>query len=93
MTGDDERHIVKHMRTATIRRVQHHFNQILAWVADGETVTIPRRHYPIARLTPAECEPERIERPDFMVRLRKHYGKRVLPDSQRILGELREDRF
>jgi antitoxin (DNA-binding transcriptional repressor) of toxin-antitoxin stability system len=79
------------MKTASVYEVQHNFSRVLAWVDSGETVVIQRRNIPVAKLVAAEKKKPVL--PNFLMRLGKNYGKRVLPDSQPILDELREDRF
>jgi prevent-host-death family protein len=81
------------MKTASVYDVQHHFSRVLAWVATGETVVISRHRVPVARLVPAKGKPVAVTMPDFMARLKKNYGDRLLPDSQPLLDELREDRY
>jgi antitoxin (DNA-binding transcriptional repressor) of toxin-antitoxin stability system len=78
------------MKTASVYEVQHNFSRVLTWVDSGETVVIQRRNVPVAKLVAVEKKKPAL--PDFLTRLEKNYGKRVLPDSQPILDELREDR-
>jgi antitoxin (DNA-binding transcriptional repressor) of toxin-antitoxin stability system len=78
------------MRTASVYEVQHNFSRVLSWVASGETVIIRRRNIPVAKLVPIEKKAPAL--PNFSMRLEKTYNKRVLPDSQPILDELRDDR-
>jgi len=79
------------MRTASVYEVQHNFSQVLSWVDAGETVIIRRRNIPVAKLVPTKKKVPAL--PDFRMRLKKTYGRRVLPDSKPILDEVREDRF
>jgi antitoxin (DNA-binding transcriptional repressor) of toxin-antitoxin stability system len=79
------------MRTASVYEVQHNFSRVLSWVDAGETVIIQRRNIPVAKLVPTEKKKE-PPLPNFLVRLGKNYDKRVRPDSQPILDELRNDR-
>jgi antitoxin (DNA-binding transcriptional repressor) of toxin-antitoxin stability system len=81
------------MKTASVYDVQHHFSRVLSWVSSGETVIIRRRRIPVAKLVPTKKEKLPAEMPDFMARLKKNYGDRILPDSQPILDEMREDRY
>jgi len=62
------------MKTATTREVQHHFSNILNWVAEGEDVMVTRRGKRVARIVRYE-EPEEQEVivPDFFA-LRKTLG-------------------
>ena len=81
------------MRTITTRHLQHHLADVLDLVAHGEAVTITRRRTPLARLSPILPDKRRIKHPDYMARLDRIYGRRVLPDSQPVLDEIREARF
>jgi prevent-host-death family protein len=78
------------MKTASVYEVQHNFSTVLSWVNSGETVIIQRRNVPVAKLVPAEGKAPPL--PDFHRRLQETYKKRVLPDSSRILDDLRADR-
>ena len=40
------------MKTATIRQVRHDFGTVLAWIAEGEEVTVLNRTRPVARILP-----------------------------------------
>jgi antitoxin (DNA-binding transcriptional repressor) of toxin-antitoxin stability system len=79
------------MKTASVYEVQHNFSRVLAWVAAGETVVIQRRNVPVARLV--ATGKKKPAWPDFLARLENTYGRRVTPDSQPVMDELREDRF
>jgi prevent-host-death family protein len=69
-----------HMKTASIRDVRQHFNRILEWVADGEEVAITRRRQPVARLLPiTRQQTVRQPMPDVNARLRKVFGKKMIP--------------
>ncbi|MBV8099518.1 MAG: type II toxin-antitoxin system prevent-host-death family antitoxin [Verrucomicrobia bacterium] len=72
--------------------MQHNSSKVLSWVNSGKTVIIQRRNVPVAKLVPAE-DKATPPLPEFLKRLKQTYKKRVLPDSARILNELREDRF
>jgi prevent-host-death family protein len=79
------------MRTASVYEVQHNFSKVLSWVNSGEPVIIQRRSVPVAKLVPLEEKNPSL--PDFHKRLQETYKKRILPDSSRILDDLRADRF
>lgn len=79
------------MRTASVYEVQHNFSKVLSWLNSGEPVIIQRRNVPVAKLVPVE--EKKTSLPDFHKRLQETYKKRVLPDSSRILDDLRADRF
>ena len=84
-----------HMKTASIREVQHGLKDVLAWVSAGETVSITRHHRVIAELTPPRrrASTQKFAMPDFMARTKAIFGDQVLSDSTPLLREMREDRF
>jgi len=79
------------MKTASVYDVQHNFSRVLAALSDGEPIVIQRRNVPVAKLVPIEKKSPEL--PDYLDRLDATYGSRVVPDSQSILDELREERF
>jgi len=82
------------MKTASIREVQHHLNDVLAWVARGEEVQITRRNKPVAKLVAMFTENAAAPLPDFAGRSRAIWGDRPSrkPLSTTILEE-REERL
>lgn len=65
------------MKTATVRDVQHHLAEVLAWVEQGEEVQITRRSKPVARLVPEKsAKPDPVPLPDFVARARRIWGSR-----------------
>ena len=63
-----------------MRELKHETSKVLSWVAQGETVEIRRRHQLVAQLSPPEHR-TKVERPDFVGRLRAAYGAKVLPTT------------
>lgn len=55
------------MKTATVREIRQNFPRILAWVQEGEEVTITSRRKVVARLSPPRPEKRKrkVEVPDF----------------------------
>ena len=84
-----------HMKTASIREVQHGLKEVLEWVSAGETVSITRRNRVVAELTPPRrtASLKKFAMPDFAARTKALFGEEVLPDSTPLLREMREDRF
>jgi len=70
------------MKTASIREVRHDFNRVLAWVSNGEEVTITKYRRTVARLLPA-APPKRAAAPmpDITGRLKKVFGGKVISDK------------
>ena len=82
------------MKTATVRDVQHHLAEVLAWVEHGEEVQITRRSKPVARLVPAiPAAQTAVELPDFAERAHRIWGSPPKGESlsQTILAD-RDDR-
>ncbi len=69
-----------HMRTASIRDLRYRFREVESLLQDGEEIQITRRKRVIARLVPAG---RRVSgaRPDFLARLKRIYGNKVLKVS------------
>lgn len=74
------RHILDHMKTATVRELRNEFPRIEAWVHEGESINISKRGKVIATLVPALGNTASRKRPpkvDIMSRLRETWGGRV----------------
>lgn len=68
------------MKTASIRDLRYDFKKIEHLLAQGEEVQITKRKKVIARLVP-EKPAQRPPMPDFLGRMRKIYGDRMLETS------------
>lgn len=80
------------MKTATIRQVRHDLGAVLAWVREGEEVTVLNRTRPVARICPPRPPPAAQARmPDFAARARSVFGDRVIPNP--VLREREEGRW
>jgi prevent-host-death family protein len=68
------------MKTATVRQLRHDFGSVLNWVEEGEAVRISKRGRIIALLSPPPPPkpPKAKKRPDFLGRLKRIYGDKVL---------------
>jgi antitoxin (DNA-binding transcriptional repressor) of toxin-antitoxin stability system len=63
------------MKTATIRQVRHDFGTVLAWVAEGEEVTVLNRTRPVARICPPRVQtPATFKMPNFTARAKAIFG-------------------
>lgn len=69
-----------HMKKASIRDLRYAFKKIERLLHQGEEIQITKRRRVIARLVPEGAEPP-AAMPDFLGRLRKIYGERVLAVS------------
>lgn len=75
-------HILRHMKTASIRDLRHDFNRVLAWVSNGEEVAITKHRRTVARLLPAHSRTKAAARmPDIVGRLQKVFGRKIIPDK------------
>lgn len=84
--------ILTHMKTATVREVQHHLSQVLKWVGNGEEVQITRRRKPIAKLIAIQSQPSKAPRIDFHARSKKLWGNKTASLSEQIIKD-REERI
>jgi antitoxin (DNA-binding transcriptional repressor) of toxin-antitoxin stability system len=69
-----------HMKKATVRDLRYRFPEIETLLREGEPIQITKRRRVIATLAPAgTLVPS--ERPDFLARLKKMYGRKLLQVS------------
>jgi antitoxin (DNA-binding transcriptional repressor) of toxin-antitoxin stability system len=80
------------MRTATVRQLRHDFGSVLNWVEEGEAVGISKRGILVALLSPppAPKRPKARKRPDFLARLKRIYGDKVVHGD--VIVEERDSR-
>ncbi len=71
------------MKSATLRQLRHQFGTVLSSIEEGETVQISKRGKIIALVCPppAVKPPRPRKRPDFQARLRRIYGRKLLPGN------------
>ena len=63
------------MKTATVRQIRNDFPRVLAWVEQGEEVTVLNRSRPVARLCPPRPQaPAAFKPPNFTARARHLFG-------------------
>ncbi|MFO1491753.1 MAG: type II toxin-antitoxin system prevent-host-death family antitoxin [Kiritimatiellia bacterium] len=81
------------MKTATIRQVRNDLGTVLAWVAEGEEVTVLNRTRPVARICPPRPQPApaKFKMPDFAARAKAIFGDRIIPNI--VLQEREESRW
>ena len=77
------------MKTVTVRELRNEFPRIEALLKEGEQISISKRGHVIGILTSPEKAAARrkTKKPDFMARLKKNRGTRML--SQQELESLR----
>ncbi len=66
-----------HMKTASVRDLRYRFSEVEDLLREGKEIQITKRRRVIARLVPAKRSVS-SPRPDFLARLRKIYGDKVL---------------
>lgn len=69
-----------HMKRATVRDLRYDFPRVERMLAEGESIEITKRKQVIGTLTPANLR-RKVDFPDFMVRLKKIYGDKVMKVS------------
>ena len=79
-----------HMKTITVRDLRYHFPRVEAFIAEREEILLTRRKRVIARILPPELSKPKRKRPDFLARIRRIYGEKLLKVSGAEL--LREER-
>jgi antitoxin (DNA-binding transcriptional repressor) of toxin-antitoxin stability system len=81
-----------HMKQASVRDLRYNFPAVERMLRQGETIEITKRKRVIGKLSPVEPE-AKPKLPDFMARLRRIYGNKVLKvtAAQRIREE--RDRY
>ncbi len=81
-----------HMTKASVRDLRYEFKKIERLLRQGEEIQITKRRRVIARLVPERVEAAK-ELPDFMARLHKIYGNKVLAVSGAELIAADRDRY
>jgi antitoxin (DNA-binding transcriptional repressor) of toxin-antitoxin stability system len=78
-----------HMKKANVRDLRYRFSDVEAALRAGEEIEITKRRRVIARLLPVRPAHRKV-RPDFLARLKKIYGTKILKVSgAEILAEAR----
>ena len=66
-----------HMKRASVRDLRYDFPKVERMLAEGEPIEITKRNQVIGTLSPVNS-PKKVEFPDFMARLKKIYGNKIL---------------
>jgi len=80
-----------HMKRATVRDLRYNFPKIERMLRAGEDIQITKRNRIIARISPERQEAPQL--PDFLGRMRKVFGDKVLETSTAELLSKDRDRF
>jgi antitoxin (DNA-binding transcriptional repressor) of toxin-antitoxin stability system len=67
-----------HMKRATVRDLRYDFPRVERLLAEGEPVEITKRNKVIGKLVPPEVEPKPVQIPDFLGRMKKISGNKIL---------------
>jgi antitoxin (DNA-binding transcriptional repressor) of toxin-antitoxin stability system len=81
-----------HMTKASVRDLRYEFKKIERLLLQGEEIQITKRRRVIARLVPEKQEGEK-KMPDFLARVRRIYGDKVLAVSGADLISADRDRY
>jgi antitoxin (DNA-binding transcriptional repressor) of toxin-antitoxin stability system len=82
-----------HMNQASVRDLRYEFKKIERLLLQGEEIQITKRRRVIARLVPERPEGEKKKMPDFLARVRRIYGDKVLAVSGAELISSDRDRY
>jgi antitoxin (DNA-binding transcriptional repressor) of toxin-antitoxin stability system len=83
------------MRKATVRDLRYRFSYVEDLISDGKEVQITKRKRVIARLLPPAIVSKSAtrRRPDFLARLKRVYGGKLLRVSGAELVTSERERF
>lgn len=79
-----------HMKRATVRDLRYDFPKVEKMLAEGESIEITKRNRVVGMLSPV---PKKIIVPDFMARMKKIYGDKVLKVTGAELIRQDRDRY
>jgi len=80
-----------HMKKASIRDLRYNFKKVERLLKAGEDIEVTKRNKVIARISPARDEQPKL--PDFLGRMRKIFGDKILETSTAELLSKDRDRF
>jgi antitoxin (DNA-binding transcriptional repressor) of toxin-antitoxin stability system len=70
-----------HMKRASVRDLRYDFPKVEKMLAEGESIEITKRNRVVATLAPAGASDKPRYIPDFLGRMKKIYGEKVLKVS------------
>ena len=80
------------MKQASVRDLRYNFPAVERMLRQGETIEITKRKRVIGRLMPVVPE-AKPKMPDFMARLKKIYGNRIIKPSGAEMIARERDRY
>jgi prevent-host-death family protein len=86
--------MMSHMKTASVREVQHNLAAVLEMVSHGQEIAVTKRGRVIARIVPARAKAGRVQWPDSAARMNRlgRDAARGTPPS-RVIREMRGERI
>jgi antitoxin (DNA-binding transcriptional repressor) of toxin-antitoxin stability system len=66
-----------HMKRASVRDLRYDFPKVEKMLAEGESIEITKRNQVIGTLRPSNVA-TKVQVPNFMARLKKIYGDKIL---------------
>jgi antitoxin (DNA-binding transcriptional repressor) of toxin-antitoxin stability system len=84
--------MMHHMKQASVRDLRYNFPAVERMLRQGETIEITKRKRVIDRLMPVVPE-AKPKMPDFMARLKKIYGNRIIKPSGAEMIARERDRY
>ena len=86
--------MMSHMKTASVREVQHNLAAVLEMVSRGQEIAVTKRGRVIARIVPARDTGGRVEWPDSAARMKRlgRVAARGTPPSV-VIREMRGERI
>jgi antitoxin (DNA-binding transcriptional repressor) of toxin-antitoxin stability system len=81
-----------HMKRASVRDLRYDFPKVERMLAEGESIEITKRKRVIGTLVPAEVVDRSRHIPDFLGRMKKIYGDKLLKVSGAELVRWDRDR-
>jgi len=70
-----------HMKTASVRDLRYNFKRVERLLAEGESIQITKRKRVVAELVPPPKPKKPPEMPDFLGRMRRISGNKILKVS------------
>ena len=83
---------MKFMPSVNLRELRN-TPQLMSWLEAGEVVELRKRNRVVARIVPESPQPRQVAWPDFEARLKKRFGKKILPGADLLIEERRKSRY
>lgn len=81
------------MPSVNIRQLRD-TRQLEEWLQAGEIVELRKRNRVLGRIMPqTNGQPKAVKWPDFAARLKRNFGKRILPGADLLIAEREKGRY